>query len=111
MNAARRTQSRTQAPRAVCRALGALLACGLLGSAVAAATEDRQAMVLTRAFSYDYALKDRAGAAIVLGIVYKPGNAPSETMADAWIKGFKPLAAIKVQGLPFSAVKIPADNA
>lgn len=60
---------------------------------------------MKRAFSYDYSLKQRAGDAVVLAILYKPGSSSSEAAADTWAKAFKPGDGEKIQGLPFQLVR------
>ena len=67
---------------------------------------ERQAMILTRALSYDNNLRSRAGDTVVVAIVYKAGNGASESMAEAMLRAFKALESAKVQELPFRAVKV-----
>jgi hypothetical protein len=83
---------------------GALLS----GAGVARADlpPDRQAVILTRALSYDNNLRGRAGDSVVLAVVYRAGNAASESMADSVYKAFKTLEGVKIQDLPFKTVKM-----
>jgi hypothetical protein len=71
---------------------------------------DRQALILTRALSYDDNLKSRAGDSVVVAVLYKSGNPASESMADVTLRAFKALEGIKVQNLPFHAVKLAFGN-
>ncbi len=90
----------------------ALCACLVLGpSAAFAAGEDRQAAILARAFSYDYSLKQRAGESVTLVLIYRAGNGGSESSADAWARGFKPLEGAKVAGVPFTVVRHAFESA
>jgi hypothetical protein len=68
---------------------------------------DRQALILTRALSYDNNLRSRAGDAVVVAVLYKAGSGASESMADQMLHAFKALEGAKVQDLPFRAVKLP----
>lgn len=68
---------------------------------------DRQALILTRALSYDNNLRSRAGDTVVVAVLYRSGNGGSEAMADAAFKAFKALENVKIQDLPFRAVKVP----
>jgi hypothetical protein len=67
---------------------------------------DRQALILTRALSYDNNLKSRAGDSVVVAVVYRSGNGASEAMGDAAFRAFKALESVKIQDLPFRAVKL-----
>jgi hypothetical protein len=66
---------------------------------------ERQALILTRALSYDDNLKSRAGDAVVVAVLFKSGNPASEAMADATARAFKALEGVKVQNLPFKTIK------
>lgn len=93
-------------------ARGRWVALGLsLLAALAWAGNEKQATILTRAFSYDYNLKARAGDSVTLAVLYKSGDAQSEAMADSWYRSFQGLTGVKVQGLPFSVMRLPFDNA
>ena len=83
----------------------------LLLSTAARAEDDKRAALLARAFSYDYALKERAGDSLTVAIVFKGGNSASESSADALLKAFKALEGVKVQGLPLNALKLSWDGA
>ena len=66
----------------------------------------RQASILTRALAYDRNMKDRAGEAVVVGIVYKAGNNTSEGLANELLAAFRQLEKFAVHGLPFKAVRV-----
>lgn len=82
---------------------------------VAAAAEDvpgqRQASILTRALAYDRNMKERAGDAVVVGIVYRAGNSASEAAAADLYQAFRGLEKFAVHGLPFRTVRIAFDGA
>jgi hypothetical protein len=67
---------------------------------------DRQALILTRALSYDDNLRSRAGDAVVVAVLFKSGNQASESTADTTTRAFKALEGMKVQNLPFKVVKL-----
>lgn len=67
---------------------------------------DKQAVILTRAISYDKNLRARAGNTLVIGVLYKPGVADSESTAAELLRAFKSIEGIKVQELPLSVVKL-----
>jgi hypothetical protein len=83
----------------------------MLLPARAAAGEERKATILARAFAYDYSLKGRAGKSVSLAVLFKAGTPASETAADAWVKAFKSLEGVTMQGLPFSTSKVPWEGA
>jgi len=68
--------------------------------------EEKSAPIMARAVAYDYNLKARAGGDLVVGILYKPGDASSEATADRWLAAFAKLSGVKLQGLPLSAKKL-----
>jgi hypothetical protein len=90
--------------------VGTTLTLLALAGAPALADVERQATILARAFGYEYTLKTRAGDSVVLGVLYKAKDPQSEGMADDWLRAFRALSSVKVQGLPFSAVKVPFEN-
>lgn len=67
---------------------------------------EKQAVILARALAYDDNLKNRAGDSLVVAVVFKPGQAPSESAADAIFKAFKALEGVKVRDLPLKTVKL-----
>lgn len=89
-----------------------LLASLLASTPPAHAAEDkhvsgvRQASVLTRALAYDRNMKDRAGEAVVVGIVYRASNSTSEGLANELLAAFRQLEKFAVHGLPFRAVRV-----
>lgn len=87
-------------------ALVAALAVAAPLVALADIPPDRQALILTRALSYDDNLKSRAGDSVVVAVLFKPGNPASEAMADTTTRAFKAVEGVKVQNLPFRAVKV-----
>jgi hypothetical protein len=72
---------------------------------------EREAVILGRAFAYDYNLKSRAGEALVLGVAFNPQDSSSQSAADAWFDSFKALAGVKIQGLPLKIIRVPYSNA
>lgn len=79
----------------------------LLAALAAHAGEERKATILARAFSYDYSLKERAGKSVGLAVVHKPGS----DNADEWVKAFKTLEGVTVQGLPLTVSKVAFEGA
>lgn len=77
----------------------------------AARAGEREAVILGRAFAYDYNLKSRAGGALVLGVVFNPQDSNSQSAADAWFESFKALAGVKIQGLPLKVIRVPFSGA
>jgi hypothetical protein len=67
---------------------------------------DKQAVILARALAYDDNLRARAGDALVVAVLFKAGQAASESMADGVVRAFKALEGVKVQNLPLRVVKI-----
>jgi hypothetical protein len=72
-----------------------------------AVSPTRRAIVIARVLAYDGALASRAGGTLVMGVLYKKGNAASEHGADESVKAFKPLESVMVASLPFRALAIP----
>lgn len=68
--------------------------------------EQKSAPIMARAVAYDYNLKARAGAELVIGVLYKPGDASSEVAADRWVAAFSKLSGVKLQGLPLTTKKL-----
>lgn len=87
----------------------ALAVCASLLPASSRAGE-REAVILGRAFAYDYNLKSRAGGALVLGVLFNPQDSNSQAAADAWFTSFKALAGVKIQGLPLKIIRVPFSN-
>src|SRR5206468_4106381 len=89
---------------------------GLLGLALAALcifpaaaqASSREAVILGRAFAYDYNLKSRAGDELVLAVLFSPQNPGA---ADPWVDGFKGLDGVKIQGLNFRVVRVAYNGA
>lgn len=88
---------------------------GLLRSAVATVAESttaaRRAVIMARALSYDTSLAARAGAAVVLAVLFKQKHADAEKAADLATSAFKPLESLKVAGLPFRTLTTPFTDA
>lgn len=83
----------------------------LFASGLAQAADDKRAPILARALSYEYTLKNRAGDALSIAVLYKAGSSSSDAAAEAWVKAFKSFEGVKVQGLPLGVVKIGWDSA
>lgn len=85
-----------------------LAACVLVvaGPARADELEQKSAPIMARAVAYDYNLKARAGSDLVIGILYKSGDANSEAAANRWVQAFSKLSGAKLQGLPISTRKL-----
>ena len=71
----------------------------------------RQVLILTRALAYDGNLKTRAGADLLVAVLGKPGNAPSDELASTMGKAFRGLGNVKVQGLAVRATQIAYKDA
>ncbi len=67
---------------------------------------DKQAVILTRALSYDKDLRTRAGSSLVVAVLYKAGSADENGAAAEVVRAFKALEGVKVQDLPISVVKL-----
>jgi hypothetical protein len=80
---------------------GALAALCLMP--LSAQASSREAVILGRAFAYDYNLKSRAGDELVLAVLFNPQNASA---ADPWLESFKGLDGVKIQGLTFRVVRL-----
>jgi hypothetical protein len=89
---------------------GALLALISLTAAQPEAPKTREAAVLARVLSYELTLEERAGDAVGIAVVYKPGNAASEANAEAWYQAFVALSATRIKGRPFFAVKVAHES-
>ncbi len=66
----------------------------------------RQASILTRALAYNKELKERAGEAIVLAVLYRPDNQDSETMSNDIFRAFQALESYSIRGLPFRVARL-----
>ena len=94
----------------ILKAVGRVALLLVLWSAPVRAESTRQATIIARVFSYDYKLKARAGESLVIAVLFKSGDAASESAAQGWFEGFKALVGTKVQGLPLSVVKLAFTN-
>ena len=92
----------------------ALLAC-LLASlwlcGPARASKARNAAILARVLSFELTLEERAGASVVVAVVYKRGDPRSEANADEWLDALKSLSSVHIKDRPFSAIKVPYASA
>jgi len=81
----------------------------LVGSASGAELPPRQkALVLLRALAYDRGLKARAGTAVRVAVVFRPGNARSEEERDYLVAELQEVAQRAVAaGLPIHVVAVP----
>lgn len=70
----------------------------------------RQASILTRALAYNKDLKERAGDAIVLAVLYRAGTQTSETMSNDIYRAFQALESYSIRGLPFRVVRVPYEG-
>jgi hypothetical protein len=73
-----------------------------------ASASSRAAVILGRAFAYDYNLKSRAGDDLVLAVLYSPQNPGA---ADGWVDAFKGLDGVKIQGLSLKVVRVAYNGA
>jgi hypothetical protein len=92
---------------------GGVLSASLLAVARAPAQVSNAktlATTLLRALGYDMNLKSRAGAALVLAILYRPGIAASRHERDEMATVFKELEAVTVQGLPLRALSVALND-
>jgi len=92
--------------------LALLLTLALIAAPAGAHADDavsptRRAIVIARVLAYDGALAARAGATLVIGVLYKKGNPASERGAEEAVKSFKPLESVMVASLPFRALAAP----
>jgi hypothetical protein len=71
----------------------------------------RRAIAIARALSYDASLPDRTAGEMVLLILFKKKNAPSEKGADLASKAFKQLETLRIAGAPFRRVTAPFNGA
>lgn len=95
--------------RGLCWTLVVVVA-GLAASDVARAEDvagSKQAAIITRALAYDRNMKDRAGDAVVVGVLVKAG---AEDNAKEMIDAFKGLEKFAVHGLPFRVVRLDYSN-
>jgi hypothetical protein len=83
-----------------------LLVLGSVASAPAAGDKEvppeLQAVILSRALSFDDALKYRVGDNVTAAILYRPGDEPSESLARHMLKAWKALGGgdPRIGGLP-----------
>jgi hypothetical protein len=87
----------------------ALLALIGLTAAQPEAPKTREAAVLARVLSYELTLEERAGDAVGIAVVYKPGDVASEANAEAWYQALVALGSTRIKGRPFFALKIAQD--
>ena len=83
--------------------LASVLGAVLLSPRFAAPTElppGKQAIFLARVIAYDAHLRDRAGAAVNIGVLARKGDKDSEKMADLLVKAWKPVETATLLGLP-----------
>lgn len=68
---------------------------------------ERRSVVLLRTLSYDRRLRDRAGAELVLAVLFRRGQLDSEAMAQRTVSNLVTLAGQRVQGLPLRFTRVP----
>lgn len=95
--------------RWLCGLLSASVAGTWLSPASAEPAKAREAQILARVLSYELTLDERAGEAVGIAVVYKPGNASSEANADAWFQALNGLGALLIKGRRVFVVKLPHD--
>jgi hypothetical protein len=69
----------------------------------------KRAAIIVKALSFD--LEAKIGDALVIAVVYKPGDAASEAVAASWMTSFGQLGNIRVKDAPVRAIQVPADAA
>jgi hypothetical protein len=69
------------------------------------------ATTLLRAVAYDANLKARAGATLVLAVLYRPTSSASRRDREDLIRAFKALESTSVQGLAFKALSLGVTDA
>jgi hypothetical protein len=95
--------------RLVLAAALVMLPLGLRSSAWAAGKEvppELQAVILSRALSFDDALKYRVGDHVTAAILYRPGDETSELLAHQMLKAWKALGSgdPRIAGLPLRII-------
>ena len=88
----------------------ALLLAARVADAQQAVPGLRQASILTRALAYDRNMKERAGDSVVVGVIYRAGNAASEAASNELLQAFRGLEKFAVHGLPFKTLRVPFDG-
>jgi hypothetical protein len=73
-------------------------------------TPEREALILTRALTYDGRLKARAGAQLVVGVIDSASRAGSGVSAGM-TRAFRALSKVKVQGMPLDTETLVYSNA
>jgi hypothetical protein len=90
--------------RALAAAVAAALAAGAAVPAPARGEElpaNSQALLLLRVLAYDRNLRQRAGQAVTVAVLYRPGDAASEERRVALVHAFEEVARdVVVAGLP-----------
>lgn len=79
--------------------------------AAADAGDAKRATILVKAISFDLDLEDRVGDALVVAVVYKPGDAASQSVAASWARAFSQLGGLRVKKAPVRAIEVPFDAA
>jgi YfiR/HmsC-like len=103
----RRCNSTTEARRVPVRACVAALAlacCVASGGAALANPADDEAKILLRAISFDRALAVRAGADVVISVVYDGRTRGSERERDGRVLAFRKLSDRTIAGLPMKVI-------
>ncbi len=91
-------------------ALAALIASLAASSAARAEVPpQRQAAVLGRVLAYDRSMKERAGDSVVVAVLYRSGNGPSEECSQHMFDGFRTIERFVLHGLPFKTTRIAYD--
>ncbi len=94
-----------------CRAALALSLVALAAAGPARAqdlTPRKQALLLLRVLAYDRNLRHRAGSAVRVAVVFRPGDRESEERRDAMVASFEEVAReVVAAGLPIQVTAIP----
>jgi hypothetical protein len=67
------------------------------------------ATILARVLSYELTLEERAGENIGIAVVYKAGDAESETSAIDWVRALDELSSVRIKNRKLVAVRVPSD--
>ena len=90
--------------RACVAAAFALAHCAATIGAACAGPADDEARILLRAISFDRGLATRAGAEVVISVVYDARTSGGERERDARVQAFRKLADRTIVGLPMKVV-------
>src|SRR5687767_5576925 len=87
--------------------VGAVLLICALAPGVAHAQASNESLLLLRVLAYDRNVAKRAGKAVTIAVVYKPGDADSESMRSQMANALTEAAKkVTVAGLPVKVVSL-----